>query len=55
MKKTLLFFIVLQFLAQQMIAQVTTYFYGKDKIDSKDWTAGLYSVETMQVVLLMLL
>ena len=46
MKKTLLFFIVLQFLAQQMIAQVTTYFYGKDKIDSKDWTAGLYSVET---------
>ena len=45
MKKILLFFIVIQLLAIQMVAQVTTYFYGKDKIDSKNWTAALYSVE----------
>lgn len=45
MKKILLFFIVIQILAIQMVAQVTTYFYGKDKIDSKNWTAALYSVE----------
>ena len=45
MKKVLLFFVVVQLLTIKLEAQVTTYFYGKDKIDSKNWTAALYSVE----------
>ena len=39
MKKVLLLFVVVQFLTMKLEAQVTTYFYGKDKVDSKNWTA----------------
>lgn len=45
MKKVLLLFILVQLLTIQLAAQVTTHFYGKDKIQSKNWTAALYSVE----------
>ena len=45
MKKILLLFFVVQLLTMQLVAQGITYFYGKDKVDSKNWTAALYSVE----------
>ncbi len=45
MKKNIFLLIFIQILNIRLFAQVTTCFYGKDKIDSKNWTAALYSVE----------
>lgn len=45
MKKVLLLFVVVLLTTMKLEAQVMTYFYGKDKVDSKNCTAALYSVE----------
>lgn len=47
MKKIILIALI-QMLTMQTIAQVTTYFYGKNRIESKNWTAALYSVEIFE-------